>query len=160
MWFKPNSQSLWVYLNQKTEAVLNGTESFSAFSDTTSKLMLGSKNKATKVTAINVTHTILEKWCEKKYPGIYKIYEDLCESAHPNYDGVCVGYSYVNEENYETVFENRWNELYGNNLGEQTLMFIRVFEEEYNNVWPTEYKNLEKWLEENDERLESEKSGI
>ncbi len=149
-----------IYLNQKTRAVLEGKETFNAFSDITSQLMLGSKNKTTKIEAINVTHTILEKWCEKKYPGIFKIYEDLCESAHPNYEGVCFGYSYVNEQDYETVFKNRWAELYGGNLGELTLEFMRVFEEEYTNVWPAEYEKLEKWLVDNDQKLESEKSGI
>lgn len=149
-----------IYLNQKTKAVLEGKETFNAFSDMTSQLMLGSKNKTTKIEAINVTHTILEKWCEKKYPGIFEIYADLCESAHPNYEGVCFGYSYVNEQDYETVFKNRWAELYGGKLGELTLEFMRVFEEEYNNVWPAEYEKLEKWLVENDQKLESEKTGI
>jgi len=148
-----------IYLNQKTRAVLNGEITFYSFSDTTSQLMLGSKNKTTRLDAINVTHTILEKWCEKKYPGIFRIYADLCESAHPNYEGVCFGYSYVNEEDYETVFENRWSELYGSNLEELTLTFMRVFEEEYNNVWPVEFEKLEKWLADNDEKLEAEKNG-
>ena len=115
--------------------------------------MLGSKNKTTKIEAINVTHTILEKWCEKKYPGIFAIYADLCESAHPNYEGVCLGYSRVNEKDYETVFENRWAELYAGGVGELTLEFMRVFEEEYNNVWPAEFEQLEKWLVENDQQL-------
>ncbi len=66
----------------------------------------------------------------------------------------------MNEKDYETVFENRWSERYGGNLGELTLEFMRVFEEEYNNVWPAEFEKLEKWIEENDERLESEKSDI
>jgi hypothetical protein len=149
-----------IYLNQKTEAVLDGEETFNSFSKITSQLMLGSKNETTKIDAINVTHTILEKWCEKKYPGIFKIYMDLCESAHPNYEGVCRGYSYIDEEEYTTIFKNRWAELYGGNLGELTLEFMRVFEEEYNNVWPRQFEKLEKWLEENDAKLESEKSGI
>lgn len=149
-----------IYLNQKTKAVLDRKEAFNAFSDMTSQLMLGSKNKTTKIGAINVTHTILEKWCEKKYPGIFAIYADLCESAHPNYEGVCFGYSYVNEKEYETVFENRWAELYADRLGGLTLEFMRVFEEEYNNVWPAEFEKLEKWLVENDQKLEAEKNGI
>jgi len=115
-----------IYLNQKTEAVLDGTESFNSFAKITSQLMLGSKNDTTKIDAINVTHTVLNKWCEKKYPGIYSIYTDLCESAHPNYEGICSGYSYVNEKDYETVFKNRWKERYGENIGEQTLDFMAL----------------------------------
>lgn len=149
-----------IYLNQKTKGVIEGKENFNAFSDMTSQLMLGSKNKSTKYESINVTHTILEKWCEKKYPGIFEIYTDLCESAHPSYEGVCFGYSYINEKKYETLFKNRWSELYAEGLGNLTLEFMRVFEEEYNNVWPTEFEKLEKWLAENDQKLESEKKGI
>jgi hypothetical protein len=152
--------AILIYLNQKTRAVVNGEEAFNAFSSTTSQLMLGSKNNTTKMKAINVTHTILEKWCERKYPGIFELYADLCESAHPNYEGVCHGYSYVNEKDYETVFKNRWNELYGDRLGELTLDFMRIFEHEYDEVWPAEFERLEKWLKDNDEKLESERSGI
>jgi hypothetical protein len=152
--------AILIYLNQKTKAVLNGEETFNTFSNITSQLMLGSKNNTTKIEAINVTHTILEKWCERKYPGIFELYADLSESAHPNYEGVCHGYSYVNERDYETVFKNRWGELYGDKLGELTLDFMRIFEHEYNDVWPAEFEKLEKWLEDNDEKLESERSSI
>jgi len=152
--------AILIYLNQKTKAVLNGEETFNTFSDITSQLMLGSKNRTTKRQAVNVTHTIPEKWCEKKYPGIFDLYADLSESAHPNYEGVCHGYSYVNEKDYETVFKNRWVELYGDRLAELTLGFMKIFEYEYNDVWPEEFEKLEKWLEENDEKLESERADI
>ncbi len=148
-----------IYLNQKTIAVMDGEETFNKFSEITSQLMLGSKNDTTKHKAINVTHTILEKWCEKKYPGIFAIYADLCESAHPNYEGVCFGYSFINEDDHETVFENRWPELYASKLDELTVEFMRIFEDEYNNVWPAEFDRLEKWIVENDEKLESDKNG-
>lgn len=149
-----------IYLNQKTKAVLEGQASLYEFSEVTSRLILGSKNSSTKREAINVAHTILKEWCERKYPGIFEIYEDLCESAHPNYEGICRGYSYVNKEDYETVFKNRWAELYGDNLGGMTMEFIRVFEEEYNQVWPEQFNKLEKWLEENNEKLQSEIADI
>lgn len=149
-----------IYLNQKTKAVREGKVEFIKFSDMTSQLMLGSKNKTTRFEAINVTHTILEKWCEKKYPGIFSIYTGLCESAHPNYEGVCFGYSYVNEKEYETVFENRWTELYGDGLEKLTLAIMQVFEEEYHNVWPVEFEKLDEWLVDNDVRLEAEINGI
>ena len=145
-----------IYLNQKTRAVLDGEASFNEFSDLTTQLMLGSKNKTTSHDAINVTSTILEKWCEKKYPGIFAIYAELCESAHPNYEGVCFGYSYVDEKEYETIFENRWEEIYGEPLEGLTLEFMKVFEDEYNNVWPLEFEHLENWLVENDQALEQE----
>lgn len=148
-----------IYLNQKTKSLLEGKLDFNSFSEMTSKLMLGSKNKSTKHEAINVTYTILEKWCEKKYPGLFNIYSDLCESAHPNYEGVCWGYSYVNEKEYETHFENRWLELYGEKIEKSIIVLMQIFEHEYNEVWTKEYNLLERWLEENDERLEREING-
>lgn len=146
-----------IYLNQKMKLVITGKESFDDFSELTTQLMLGSKNETTNHTAINVTYTILQKWCEKKYPGIYAIYAELSESAHPNFEGVCVGYSYVNEDEHETVFKNRWQELYGKGLEALTIDFLKVFEDEYNNVWPREFESLENWLVENNEKLEAEK---
>ena len=117
--------------------------------------MLGSKNQTTRHEAINIAYTVLEKWCDKKYPGIFKIYADLCESAHPNFKGMCFGYSYVNEQAHETIFKNRWSEIYDSeNLEKITLAFMKIFEEEYNNVWSIECENLEKWLEAKDTILE------
>ena len=60
------------------------------------------------------------------------MYTALCESAHPNYEGICDGYSYVNEKDYETVFKNRWIELYSDGLADLTLLCMKVFEHEYN----------------------------
>jgi len=145
-----------IYLNQKTIAVLEGNETLHSFSDKTSQLLLGSKNNATEIEAINIL-TILKKF-EKKYPGILEIYSDLCESAHPNYDGVCHGYSFLKYNRDETIFKNRWNELYGSDIEDQALEFMKVFEEEYIEVWPKLFDRLEKWIEENDERLEAEKT--
>lgn len=145
-----------VYLNQKTEALINGNLEFDDFSDITAQLMLGSKNKTTRLSAINIV-TVLRDWCERKYKGIFEIYSDLCESAHPNYEGVCWGYSYINEKELETHFENRWSELYKDKVENCIIGIMQIFEHEYNEVFPATYKLLENWLEENDERLEKEK---
>src|SRR5688572_23002444 len=53
-----------IYLNDKTEAVISRRESFFAFCDTTSRLMLGSKDKSTAHEAINVV-TLLTR-CDKR----------------------------------------------------------------------------------------------
>ena len=143
-----------IYLNQKTLLVLQGQESFDSFGDITSRLMLGSKNKSTKHEAVNVVSIL--KQCDKRYPGIFEVYEKLCESAHPNYDGVCYGYSYVNEKEYETIFENRWEAKYGQELEGSILLAMETFEDEYNEVWPLYFDKLEKWLEENDQILEQQ----
>jgi len=149
-----------VYINQKTQAVTSHEIQLEELSKITTKLMLGSKNSSTTIQSINVTHTILEKWCKKKYPNMVKLYYELCESAHPNYEGVCNGYSYVNENDYQTVFENRWNELHENNLEDFTLDVMRVFDEEYNNIWQEHFVALEKFLVKNDEELEPSKGSI
>jgi len=147
-----------IYLNQKTEAVLEGKEKFDHFSKLTSRLMLGSKDGSTRLESVNIL-TVLEK-CNKKYPGILDLYNALSESAHPNYEGVCSGYSYINEQDYETIFENLWKKKYGNSLEESILLCLYTFEDEYNNVWSELFERLEKWIEENDDMLEAEKTGI
>lgn len=147
-----------IYLNQKTISVINGKESFNSFDEITSRLMLGSKNKTTKLEAVNIVSVL--KQCDKRYPGIFEVYEKLCESAHPNYDGACYGYSYVNENDYETIFKNCWKEKYGKYLEDSILLAMETFEDEYNEVWPSYFDRLEKWLEENDQTLESERKKI
>ena len=95
-----------IYINEKTESVLRGEESLFAFEDTTTRLMLGSKNQSTPEASINIL-TVLER-CEEKYPGILSIYGELSESAHPNFDGMYRGYSRVDEKKFITKFANQW----------------------------------------------------
>lgn len=149
--------AILIYLNQKIQAVLTETEKFNAFSDLTERLMLGSKDKSTKLESVNIL-TILEK-CDQKYQGIFDLYKSLSESAHPNYAGICVGYSYVNEDKYETVFKNRWSQQNGKKLENSILLCIVTFQAEYDEVFTELFDKLEKWLEENNERLEKERTG-
>lgn len=44
--------------------------------------------------------------CEEKYEGLMQLYTALSECAHPNYEGICFGYSDVNPERHETHFSN------------------------------------------------------
>lgn len=125
-----------IYLNLKMKSVVDGKTKFDDFSKITAQLMLGSKNDATNLNAINII-TILNKHCEKQYEGISEIYANLSESAHPNYDGVCNGYSHIDEEEYTTHFANQFSEQYSGNIEEFAIAVIKIFEEEYNNVWPT-----------------------
>lgn len=150
--------SVLIYLNEKTEAVVRGEESFFDYCDTTSRLMLGSKNQSTRHVAINII-TVLER-CEKKYQGILQLYGDLSESAHPNYDGVCSGFSRIDEKNYTTEFLSRWDEKYRERLPLGIDLCVKVFEQEYNTVWPENFENLEAWLVEKDEWLEANKPSI
>lgn len=145
-----------IYLNQKTEAVVEGKVSFWKFIEITNRLMFGSKNQLTELESINIL-TVLNK-CEERYPGIIDIYNSLSESAHPNFDGVCMGYSKVDKDNYKTVFNNRWVEQFGSSQLHLIEKCLKIMEEEYNEHWPKTYKKLEKWLVENDEALEVEKN--
>jgi hypothetical protein len=140
-----------IYLNQKMESLLEGSIDYKNFDSITVNLILGSKQSYSKVESINIV-TVLQK-CDKAYPGIYDIYKDLSESAHPSFEGMCVGYSEVDEVKYVTKFSNQWKKLFSNGIEHLILTCIATFELEYNNVWPQLFESLEKWLEDNDKYI-------
>lgn len=144
-----------IYLNQLTVSVLDGTLNFHAFSEKTSTLLLGSRNETTMRKSINVV-TVLEK-CDKRYPGLMTLYADLSESAHPNYEGTCVGYSTVDHDAHEIAFSNRWMEMYGDKHLKSMELCMIIFEGEYNEIWPSLFEELEQWIEKNDTELEATK---
>jgi hypothetical protein len=147
-----------IHLNQLTAQVLNGTLNFHAFDLKTRHLLLGSRDGSTKHSSINIV-TVLSH-CDKKYDGLSGIYATLSECAHPNYEGMCIGYSDVDFERYETNFSNRWNELWADRHDPLMKMTCAVFEEEYNVVWPELLQKLEAWLVENDAELEATKNDV
>lgn len=147
--------AILIYLNQITAKVLDGTLNFHTFSDKSSQLLLGSKNQSTNHSAINIVTVIGH--CDKRYPGLMTLYGDLSESAHPNYEGVCVGYSTVDRENSETTFENRWAEKHRHTHLKAVQACITLFEAEYNDVWLAHFDALEHWIEANDVVLEATK---
>lgn len=77
---------LLIYSSQKMDAVVDTGQGFHEFSDATSKLLLGSRNEMTKHQSINIL-TIIEK-ANKKYNRIMKMYSDLSETTHPNWQGM------------------------------------------------------------------------
>ena len=142
-----------IYLNQLTDAALNGSVDFSTFSDKTGVLLLGSRNESTDHTAINI-QTVLQK-CAKRYDFIEKFYADLSECAHPNHEGLILGYSRPDRENLIENFSNHWFAMYSKTHEEKMSIVIMMFEHEYNDVWPDLFTRLEKWLVDNDSRLEA-----
>lgn len=148
--------SVLIYLNQKMSKVINGSVKFNEFSNITEKLMMGARNKETLPDSINI-QTIIEN-SDRKYSGLKKIYDDLCETAHPNYDGLCSGYSLVDRKKHKTIFKSRWEEIFGEQHIEGIKICIHIFEEEYNKIWHETFENMEKWIEENDKILENEKN--
>jgi len=144
-----------IYLNQIMQQVLDGELNFHAFSEKTSVLLLGARNNADGLRSLNIV-TILEK-CDKRYPGLMALYADLSESAHPNFEGLCMGFSRVDREERETHFSNRWMELFGDrHLGAMELC-MQTFIYEYNHVWLDLMGKLERWVEANDAELEATK---
>ena len=144
-----------IYLNQLTEKVISDKLDFHEFSVKTIQLLLGSRDGTTKHDSINIM-TILGH-CEKRYPGILDMYATLSESAHPNWEGICYGYSKVDHDNYETNFSNNWSEMWGEYHESLMLLTMSTFEAEYNDVWSEKFGKLEVWIEANDERLEASK---
>jgi hypothetical protein len=144
-----------VYLNQLTARVLDGTLKFHAFSDKTAQLLLGSRNAMTDHKAMNI-QSVLEK-CAKAYDFIEKFYADLSECAHPNHEGLIMGYSKPDRENLIENFSNRWAETYSKTHEQGIMIVVMMFEHEYNDVWTEQFSALEKWLVENDVELEATK---
>jgi hypothetical protein len=145
--------AILIYLNQKTQSVVDGGLSFFEFDEITIQLLMGSRNNATAKTAINIL-TILNK-ADKTHKGLAKLHERLSESAHPNYDGVLYGYSETNAEEFVTTFENKWVANFGAEQEPATSFAFAVFEYEYNQSWPTLWEELERWLKANDDELEA-----
>jgi hypothetical protein len=146
-----------IYLNQATAAVVAGTQDFHQFSNKTSRLLLGSKNKSTEHEAINII-SVFEK-CEKAYPGIMSLYAELSESAHPNFEGMCFGYSRVDHENYVSEYSNNMCSMYEKRHAPEMELCMSIFHHEYQTEWPKLFERLETWIVENDEMLEATKSG-
>jgi hypothetical protein len=144
-----------IYLNQSTANVLAGTEDFHDFSIKTSKLLLGSRDKSTKHAAINILNVLRQ--CEKKYHGLTDVYNSLSESAHPNFEGTCFGYSRVDHNKHETNFSNNWADMYADRHLLSMKLCIVIFEAEYNDVWTPQIEKLEAWLVANDAALEATK---
>jgi hypothetical protein len=144
-----------IYLNQLMQQVLDGKLNFHIFSEKTTVLMLGSRNNQHGPRSLNIV-TVLKK-CDKRYPGLMKLYANLSESAHPSYEGLCMGYSTVNRDEYETTFSNRWMELHGDRHLNSMELCMETFHHEYNEVWAELIANLESWIEANDAELEATK---
>ena len=140
-----------IYLNQLTARVLAGTLDFHTFEQMTRKLLLGSRDGSTKHMSMNIV-SVLEQ-CEKKYDGITSMYATLSECAHPNYEGICFGYSEVDYERNETNFSNKWASMWADRHESLVKLVCAVFETEYNDVWKSQMEKLEAWLTMHDAEL-------
>ena len=147
--------AILVYLNHLTRKVVAGTLGFHEFSSKTTSLLLGSRDKSTSVSAINII-TVLQK-CEALYPGIEALYAALSESAHPNHEGICLGYSDIDPSEYVTTFSNKWASMYSSSHVSGVELCMSLFDYEYNEEWPAAFEALEQWIVVNDTALEATK---
>lgn len=145
--------AMLIYLNSQIQKLLDGKITFNDFGDLTSVLLLGSRVDDSAPKAKNIS-TILEK-CEQRYPGIGSLYASLSETAHPNYEGLCGGYTKIDHSEFETVFSNRWVERYGENHLNQVKLCMDTFLIEYDQAWVEMIEKLETWVEANDAALEA-----
>jgi len=102
-----------LYLNHNIREVIDGKLNFHQFSRLTIRQAIGSKNKSDSTMAINILG-MLDKG-NRRYPGLRGIFDNLSESAHPNFDGMLGGYLKVDHDEYETNFSNRWMTYTGRN---------------------------------------------
>ncbi len=149
--------AILIHLNRMMKRVVDGELDFHEYSERTSQLLLGSRDGATEIQAISIL-TVLSH-CEKRYPGIEKIYATLSECAHPNWEGICYGYGRVDHDNDEVKFANNWHEMWADRHESLMLLVMRTFETEYNDVWSDAFDALEAWIERNDPQLEATRSG-
>jgi hypothetical protein len=147
------SIALLAYLNLQMRQVVSGSLPFLDFSDKTTRLILGSKDKSTEHESINIM-TIIGH-VEKRFPGIGELYAGLSESAHPNYEGTSHGYGSLNIETYVTKFQNQWATRYLHGLPSHIESCIALFYLEYNEEWIAAFEELERWLEHNHESLQA-----
>jgi hypothetical protein len=142
-----------IYLNRSVRAVIAGTLDFHEFSEKTSKLLLGSRNKTTNYEQVSIL-TVL-KSADKCYSGLYELYEALSESAHPNCDGMLLGYSTSDRNSYVTNFENKWLERYGQSHEDGVMACLSIFTDEYDKESVNALEAFEDWIELNDSQLEA-----
>ncbi|MDE1567428.1 hypothetical protein [Aquabacter sediminis] len=148
--------SLLIYMNFIMRDVVDGRLDFFVFERKTCELLIGSRDELTPYKSINIL-TILSK-CDDKYPGLVKIYQDLSESAHPNWGGMGLGYSVSNSEEFETDFSNNWMKIYGEEHISLMKICMDTFIFEYDSVWIQLMDRLEAWIEVNDSDLEAARS--
>lgn len=145
--------AILIYLNQSIRNVINGESDFYAFSSTTKKLLLGSRDGSTSYDSINIL-TVLRR-AERRYPGIEEVYGILSESAHPNHEGLILGYSQPDQTDFVDTFKNRWSDLYDSSHTQTCMLCLNTFSHAYYDEFPNAFEALEKWIAANDNNLKN-----
>ena len=151
--------ALLAYLNKKTTDLLNGSLSFEDFNELTKQLLLGGKGDGDYFSPINVLIAISH--FAKDHPTIQDIYARLSEDAHPNASGMIYAYSESNPKELETKFLKkiaRSDATIIHTIASADLVFL-CYEQQYNEVWPSRFEELEQWLRDHEMALEALQSG-
>jgi hypothetical protein len=145
------STAFLAHLNQCTRAVLDGAIPFDQFELKTRVLLLGSRDKTTRHQSLNILKILRD--VDRSYPGVMNVYNTLSEAAHPNFEGVCFGYSEIDYEHHETNFAIKIYEMWADRHDSLFSLVALVFEHEYNEVWAPQQEQLETWLVAHDGEL-------
>ena len=148
--------SILIYCTRKMENIVRTGEGFHQYSDKTINLLLGSKVGQTIHDAINVL-TVLQL-ASKDHPELQDAYDDLSETAHPNFDGLSMAYSKASDRGMRVEFMMGSERVFGKSQGRLIVLLCAIFEEEYNERWPKAFDAFEAWIEKNDMKLEQTKS--
>jgi hypothetical protein len=143
------------YSNHRTRAFLDQSITFEEFEISTRLLLLGSRDNTTKYSSVNVL-TILER-VDRLHPGVLAVYNTLSESAHPNFEGVCFGYSEIDYERDETSFAVKIHDMWADRHDSLFAVIATVFEYEYDEVWAPQQEQLEAHLAAYDHGLKSDR---
>lgn len=137
------------------ENIVRTGSGFHEYSKKSVSLLLGSKDQRTKHNAINVMEVI--QLASKQYAELQQVYDNLSETAHPNFDGMMYVYSVVSDRGMNTKFTNDVSRIYEGRQSAIISLLCLIFEEEYNEAWPAAFEKFETWVEANDEMLEATK---
>lgn len=145
--------AILIELDRHTEEVIAEKIDFKTFQQKVLNLMLQNRDEGTLYKATNIV-TILEK-CDRKYPGLMKVYAWLSESAHPNYEGMRLSYSLTDPQTRVTSFVNRTGDLYSPMQKDGSIMAMTIFDHEYQKSEQL-FEQLEQWLVDHAVRLQGE----
>jgi hypothetical protein len=126
-----------IFLNRKMENLVSGKGNFDQFSNSLTKLLLGTRDDLSVHEPINIM-TLIDQ-SDKKYEGIRSVYDHLSEGAHPNLDGMGLAYGKTrvdpNDGLVFTLFGDFWVQMFPDAHVSGIEFCIVLFENEYHEVW-------------------------
>lgn len=146
--------AMMLYTIRKMESIVRTGDGFHQYSDKTTRLLIGSRNEHTKYEAISILDIL--QVASKKHPELQRAYDELSETAHPNWDGLSRMYSEVSEKGMVTSFTDDTGRIYKKSQLPTVALLCSVFEIEYNDAWSAAFDDFENWIEKNDKKLERE----